>query len=121
RLLETIRAYALEKLAESGETEQIARRHAAFFRDLLEAPPAPGQPEASAEDVARRVREIDNIRAALDWASSESGDTAIGVAITAACGPGWVHLSLMTECRERAPWAVSHPKASPERESPTRM
>jgi predicted ATPase len=35
RLLETTRAYALEKLAESGETEQIARRCAEFFRDLV--------------------------------------------------------------------------------------
>src|SRR5262249_16020974 len=31
RLLETIRAYALEKLAASGELEQAARRHAEFF------------------------------------------------------------------------------------------
>jgi predicted ATPase/DNA-binding winged helix-turn-helix (wHTH) protein len=30
RMLETIRAYALEKLADSGEAEQIARRHAEF-------------------------------------------------------------------------------------------
>ena len=35
RLLETIRAYALEKLAESGETEQAARRCAEYFRDLV--------------------------------------------------------------------------------------
>jgi predicted ATPase/DNA-binding winged helix-turn-helix (wHTH) protein len=35
RLLETIRAYALEKLAESRETEQAARRCAEFFRDLV--------------------------------------------------------------------------------------
>jgi non-specific serine/threonine protein kinase len=41
RLLETIRAYALEKLAESGEAEQAAQRHAEFFRDLI-APAAPG-------------------------------------------------------------------------------
>jgi predicted ATPase len=34
RLLETIRAYALEKLVESGEAEWVARRHAQFFRDL---------------------------------------------------------------------------------------
>jgi hypothetical protein len=33
--LETLRAYPLEKLAESGETEQAARRCAEFFRDLV--------------------------------------------------------------------------------------
>jgi non-specific serine/threonine protein kinase len=35
RLLETIRAYALEILAESGETEQIERRCAEFLQDPL--------------------------------------------------------------------------------------
>src|SRR5262249_46051038 len=35
RLLETIRAYALDKRAGSGEAEPAARRHAEFFRDLM--------------------------------------------------------------------------------------
>ena len=35
RLLETTRAYALEKLAESGEGAQVARRCAEFLRDLV--------------------------------------------------------------------------------------
>jgi predicted ATPase/DNA-binding winged helix-turn-helix (wHTH) protein len=34
RLLETTRAYALEKLAESGEFDSAARRHAEYYRDL---------------------------------------------------------------------------------------
>jgi non-specific serine/threonine protein kinase len=41
RLLETTRAYAIEKLSESGETEQATRRHAEFLRDLI-APEAVG-------------------------------------------------------------------------------
>ena len=36
RLLDTTRAYALEKLAESGERERLARRHAEYYRDLFE-------------------------------------------------------------------------------------
>jgi predicted ATPase len=35
RLLETIRAYALEKLIESGERLAMARRHAEYFRRLI--------------------------------------------------------------------------------------
>lgn len=35
RLLETTRAYALEKLAKSNESEQVARRSAEFLRDLF--------------------------------------------------------------------------------------
>lgn len=106
RLLETIRAYALEKLTESGEAEQTARRHAEFFRDLLGGSPSLGQSEPTTQVMTRRVREIDNIRAALDWAFSASGDMVIGRVLTAACGPLWLHLSLMAECRERCETAL---------------
>ena len=36
RLLDTTRAYAIEKLDESGERERIARRHAEYYRNLFE-------------------------------------------------------------------------------------
>src|SRR5208282_5253258 len=36
RLHETTRAYALEKLAESGEFDQVARRHADYYQDLFD-------------------------------------------------------------------------------------
>jgi tetratricopeptide (TPR) repeat protein len=60
----------------------------------------------SIDDVARYGREIDNVRAALDWSFSQGGDAAIGVALTAAFAPVWLHLSLVIECRERAERAV---------------
>lgn len=112
RLLETIRAYALEKLEASGEAEQCFRRHAEFFLDLLGGSSSWKRSEATAREMARRVREIDNIRAALDWAFSENGDTALGLVLTAACAPVWLHLSLMAECRERCESALRHFKAS---------
>jgi len=106
RLLETIRAYALEKLAESGEAEHSARRHAEFFRDHT-APAAPGsQSEPTIDDMARYVREIDNVRAALDWSFSPGGDSATGVVLTAAYAPVWLHFELMAECRERTERAL---------------
>src|SRR6201996_3906012 len=81
-LLETIRAYALEKLVESDESGDVQRQHAAFFRDLF-APAASGSGSGSpTNDLERHVREIDNVRAALDWSFS-AGDTAIGVDLTA--------------------------------------
>jgi predicted ATPase len=107
RLLETIRAYALEKLAESGEAERAARRHAAFYRDLV-ASAAPGSAlEPTTEGLAHCVRELDNVRAALDWAFSRLGDTAIGVVLTAEYMPVYLHLSLMAECRERTERALT--------------
>jgi predicted ATPase len=106
-LLDTTRAYALEKLGEGGERERLARRHAEYYRDLF------GQAEAELE--ARPVvewlidygRQIDNLRAALDWAFSPAGDTSVGVTLTAAAVPLWMHLSLLEECRGRVERALA--------------
>ena len=92
---------------ERGETEQAVRRCAEFFRDLV-VPAASGsllQPVA--EDMVRYGREIDNIRAVLDWCFSSLGDPTIGVVITAAYVPVWIHFALMDECRERAEHALA--------------
>jgi predicted ATPase/DNA-binding winged helix-turn-helix (wHTH) protein len=105
-LLETIRAYALEKLVENGESDDAQRRHAAFFRDLFTPAPSGSGSGSSTNDLARQVREIDNVRAALDWSFSLTGDQAIGVELTAAYSPVWQHLSLMIECRERCERAL---------------
>jgi predicted ATPase/DNA-binding winged helix-turn-helix (wHTH) protein len=106
RLLDTMRAYALEKLTESGEIEGVARRHAEFFRDLV-APAAPSsRSQLTTGDIARYGREIDNVRAALDWSFSRAGDAAIGVALTAAYAPVWTHFELMAECLERTERAL---------------
>ena len=105
-LLETIRAYALEKLAGSGESDDAQRRHAAYFRDLFVPPASSSGSSLSDEDLASRVRELDNARAALDWSFSPAGDTAIGIDLTAAYAPVWRHLSLMSESRERCERAL---------------
>jgi predicted ATPase/DNA-binding winged helix-turn-helix (wHTH) protein len=105
-LLETIRAYALEKLVEHAEADIAAEHHALYFCDLF-APQVRGAISSlSDEDLARRVREIDNVRAVLDWSFSSAGDTAIGINLTAAYVPVWRHLSLMIECRERCERAL---------------
>jgi predicted ATPase/DNA-binding winged helix-turn-helix (wHTH) protein len=105
-LLETIRVYALQKLAESGGSDDTQRRHAAFFRDLLTLQAPSARSSLSDQDLARCVREIDNVRAALDWSFSPAGDRAIGVDLTTAYAPVWRYLSLMSECRERCERAL---------------
>jgi len=110
------RAYALLKLAESGEIDSARRLHASYFRDALALPISGSGSELSHEELTRRVREIDNVRAALDWSFSSPGDISIGVDLTAAYAAVWLHLSLMHECRERceralrglAPESASH-------------
>jgi predicted ATPase/DNA-binding winged helix-turn-helix (wHTH) protein len=107
-LLETIRAYALEKLDALGEAGNAARRHAAFFRDLFAPSAAAPDLRLSGEDIEQLSREIDNVRAALDWAFSPVGDATIGVTLTAAYVPVWLHAALPAECRERTERAVEH-------------
>jgi hypothetical protein len=99
RLLDTTRAYGLEKLAESGERERLARRHAEYSRDLFERAEAELEKRSTAEWLGDYGRQIDNLRAALGWAFSPGGDAAIGAALTAAAVPLWMHFSLHEECR----------------------
>src|SRR6266481_3727020 len=95
RLLEITRAYALTKLVESGETDALGRRHAAYYRDLLEAAL---NSSAGSDAAAAYAPEIDNIRAALTWAFAPGDDGSIGVALAAASAPTWLEMSLLTEC-----------------------
>jgi predicted ATPase len=91
RLLETTRAYALEKLIASGEFETVARRHAEFYRDLFE--------RAGAEIETRpRAEWLANVRAALEWCFGANGNVDIGVGLATAAAPVFLAMSLLTEC-----------------------
>jgi predicted ATPase len=85
RMLETLRAYGAERLAEAGEAETVAARHTGWCLDLAE--------EAATHRTARRwLRRLDadydNLRAALDRAvAAPDPDTALRLA--AALGWYW--------------------------------
>jgi len=106
RLLDTTRAYALEKLRESGEVERVRRQHAEYYRDLFERAEAEWEVRPTAEWLADYRLQIDNVRAALDWAFSPVGDASIGVALAAAAVPLWTQSALMEEGRRRTEEAL---------------
>ena len=106
RMLETIRIYALEKLAWHSETERAARYQAAYFLDVFARSERGSGWRLSREDLSAGLREIDNVRAALDWSFSASGDREIGADLTAAYGVIWMSLSLMAECGARCDHAL---------------
>jgi predicted ATPase/DNA-binding winged helix-turn-helix (wHTH) protein len=106
RLLETIRVYALEKLTEAGELEPARRRHAEFFRQLIAIMITDPSPRSLAENTVQFSRELDNVRAALDWAFAPNGDTATGAILTAAYAPVWLNMPLLFECREQTGQAI---------------
>ncbi|AOK29016.1 MULTISPECIES: ATP-binding protein [Burkholderia] len=102
RLLTTTRAYALQQLENNGECAAAALAHANYFHTLFRLAPA-GRDGPNAEsrlDVVRR--ELGNLRAALDWAFSPSGNVEVGIALAAIAVPCLFGLSLVDECRERA-------------------
>jgi predicted ATPase/DNA-binding winged helix-turn-helix (wHTH) protein len=114
RLLGTTRAFAIEKLDASGERERIARRHAEYYRDLFERAEREVPARPAGEWLADYAGEIDNLRAALDWAFSPGGVEWIGVALTVAAIPLWLQLPMVDECRSR----VEQVFASLAREAP---
>ncbi|HTF00207.1 MAG TPA: winged helix-turn-helix domain-containing protein, partial [Bradyrhizobium sp.] len=107
RLLDTTRAYALEKLRGGGEYREAARRHAEYYRDFFAQAEAESESKPQAEWLAIYGRHIDSVRASLNWAFAPDGDPQIGVALTATAVPLWVQLSLLGECRERAQLALA--------------
>jgi predicted ATPase/DNA-binding winged helix-turn-helix (wHTH) protein len=121
RLLETTRAYALERLGESGEREAVAQRHAKYYRDLFEKAEIESEARPAAEWLADYAREIDNARAALDWSLRQARDPALGVVLTAAYVPVWLSLAFLAECRERAEEALTNIEHVSNLAAPLRM
>ncbi|WGD31103.1 winged helix-turn-helix domain-containing protein [Ancylobacter sp. WKF20] len=97
RLLDTTRAYASLKLAESGKLDLLRRRHAEIFRDALDSANRDWPRRPAPEWTRNHHHLIDNARAALDWALSPDGDTEIAVALTLGAVPLWFQLQLIAE------------------------
>ena len=69
RLLETIRQYALERLDDRGATDTMRRRHATWCAGFMAQVSVGVQGPDEVAWLARLDREIDNVRAALTWAT----------------------------------------------------
>jgi predicted ATPase/DNA-binding winged helix-turn-helix (wHTH) protein len=106
RLLDTTRAYMLEKLDTGGERECAARRHAEYYRGLFKRADDEAMTLPPGQWLADTAQEIDNVRAALDWSFSRPGHATIGTELTAAYVPVWLSLPLAAECRERCEHAL---------------
>ena len=89
RLLESLRAFGLEHLADQGELERLQARHAAFCVDLAEqaAPALVGPDQASWLD--RLEREHDNLRAALAWSLEQPPDAGPALRLAGALFRFW--------------------------------
>jgi predicted ATPase/DNA-binding SARP family transcriptional activator len=106
-LLETIRAYALERLREAGEEAGARARHAAHFLELTERI---GEQllRSPAEEPLREIdAEHENVLAALAWAA-ESGDVETEVRLAVALRPYWAVRGELAEARRLFEHAIAH-------------
>jgi predicted ATPase/DNA-binding winged helix-turn-helix (wHTH) protein len=93
RMLESVRAYALENLAAAGETGELARRHARYYATYVEHIGEALFAAGGTEDgfIAARAAEFDNVRAAVNWSLGEGGDVGTALALLAHASPmAWV-------------------------------
>ena len=87
-MLETIREYALEKLAASGEEALTKRSHAAYCLVLAEEGATEQSGTESAEWLNRFALEHENFRASLEWLT-ETKDADWGLRLGAALFRFW--------------------------------
>jgi len=99
-MLETIREYAQEELAASGEREQTQQRHAAYFLALAEQADRALVGAEQAAWLDRLETEHDNLRAVLRRAAAE-GDADTGLHLGGKLWRFWWMRGYLTEGRER--------------------
>ena len=89
-MLETVRSFALERLAESGEEPELRRRHARWYADFAEESERELKGERQREWLARVDIENDNLRAALDGVLGRlSADDELEPVLRLATALGW--------------------------------
>ncbi len=88
RMLQTIREFGLERLAESGEEPEIRERHARFFLKVAEEVAGELTGPGQAVSLDRLASDHDNFRAALRW-SVDADRAETGLLIAAAIWRFW--------------------------------
>jgi predicted ATPase/class 3 adenylate cyclase len=95
-MLETIREYAAERLAESDEAELLRRRHAEHFVVLAERVETE-HADAGPTGWRERLRpEWDNFRAVFGW-SLDAGELELGLRLAGALSFAWFDRDLLAE------------------------
>ena len=97
-MLETIREFAHERLAASGELDETRRRHATYTLALAQRLAARLSDAGMAASLARLSAELPNLRLALAW-SLDEGDAETALRTAAALYPFWNFRGHLSEGR----------------------
>jgi tetratricopeptide (TPR) repeat protein len=106
-MLETMALHAAAMLEASGEADTIGERLARYYIALFERASLAWETMSDGDWWALYGGEIDNIRAALDWALAEPGRARIAVALAGASARVWERSSLLSEGRKYADRALA--------------
>jgi predicted ATPase len=88
-LLESVRQYALERLAASGEANMTRRKHAEYCLSLLNSA-TPTRPGAESPAWYTHVEQhYGDLRAALTWCDSTEGDPLLGLRLVTSMAGFW--------------------------------
>ena len=122
-MLETTRAYALERLIERGEYDSVAHLHAEYYLRLVERANAQWAKPSLFAWLGPLELEIDNLRSALQWSLSDDNDVALAAGIAKA---QHTILELLSQFAEGVQWCeralgALGPAADPALEAPLQV
>lgn len=80
RMLVVVREFALEKLEQTGTSEDTRRRHAAFYAELAEQAERELRGSRASDWLQRLEQEHENVRLSLSWSIDREPETALRVA-----------------------------------------
>lgn len=106
RLLESVAAYALERLAEAGEEEQFRCAHARYYTELAETAESGLRGQRQRQWLETLDTESANHRSALEWATAEDRPEP-ALRTTAALGRYWLMRGRTREAREHLTAALA--------------
>ena len=109
RLLETVRQYAAEKLAASGEADTIRLRHRDYFLHWAESIGTAREMDYRPEKLEP---ELDNLRGALDFCRESEEGAEPGLRLVNSTFNFWWHYTYVKEARQMLEDALAHPRAT---------
>ena len=112
RMLETIRLYAVERLATAGEAEALADAHAAYFVRLGEQLESGLRGPGQSQWLAVMRAESANVRAALGWLIDTEDKVDEALTLAGSLGLYW-HMGRHLEGRETLRRVLALPGGSP--------
>ncbi|HKP51143.1 MAG TPA: tetratricopeptide repeat protein [Chloroflexia bacterium] len=107
-MLETIHEFSRERLAESGEADEVSRRHACFFVDVVEKMEPALQGDEQGDALRRLEDEYANILVALRWAIEH--EPTLGLRLAGSLSLFWEIRGYLSEARHLLADLLSRPE-----------